>query len=93
MFRAGDEEAVESFGRTATVIRTRAQMRPSSSLISTSQTQVVRPRWRGRATALTWPSVIGRKKVALFDCPMAAIPSPWTASQVAAEQMLSAITA
>ncbi len=72
---------------------TRAQARPWSSLISTSQTQVVRPRCRGRATAFTWPSVIGRRKVALFACPMAAIPSPRTASQVAAEHMLSASAA
>ena len=35
--------------RTATVIRTRQQRRPSSSVISVSQTQLVRPRWRGRA--------------------------------------------
>ena len=68
-------------------------MRPLSSVISTSQTQVVRPRWRGRATAFTWPSVIGRRKVALFDWPIAAMPSPRTASHVAAEQMLSAIAA
>ena len=87
------EAAAARPGRTAMVIRTRAQSAALSSLISTSQTQVVRPRCRGRATALTWPSVIGRRKVALFACPMAAIPSPRTASQVAAEQMLSASAA
>jgi len=62
--------------RTATVIRTSAQRRSASSVISTSQIQVVRPRWRGRASAFTWPSVIGRMNVALFDWPIAAIPSP-----------------
>ena len=38
----------------------------------------VRPRCRGRATAFTWPSVIGRRKVALFAWLMAAILSPRT---------------
>jgi hypothetical protein len=35
--------------------------------------------------------VIGRRNVALFDWPMAAMPWERTAAHVAAEQMLSAI--
>ena len=56
-------------GRTAIVIRTRAQRRPSSSVISQSQTQVVRPRWRGRASALTCRRLIGRRKRRLVRLP------------------------
>ena len=37
------------------------------------------PRCRGRAPALTWPSKIGRKKVALFAWPIATMPSSGTA--------------
>ncbi len=39
-------------GRTAIVIREIAQIRPSESVMSTSQTHVVRPRWRGVACAV-----------------------------------------
>ena len=42
--------------RTAIVIRTSEQRRCSSSVISTSQTQVVRPRWRTRASAWMVPA-------------------------------------
>ena len=49
-------------------------------LISVSQIQVVRPRWRGRASAWTVPALIGRRKLAWFDWPIASIPSPLTAS-------------
>ena len=91
--RSAEETARLEAGRTATVILISAATRSSSSVISTSQTQVVRPRWRGLAVALTWPSVIGRRKVALFDWPIATIPRPRTSSQVEPEQTLSAIAA
>ena len=66
-------------GRTAIVIRTIAQSRSESSVISTSQIQVVRPAWRRRAVAWTLPSVIGRRKVAEFDWPTGTLPSDRTA--------------
>ena len=62
--------------RTAIVTREMAQSLPSSSVKSTSQTQVVRPRWRTVASACTLPEVTGRRKVVLFDWPMATLPSP-----------------
>ena len=80
-------------GRTAIVIRTSAQSRPWSSVISTSQTQVVRPRWRRRASAWTVPSRIGRRKLVWFDSPWAVMPSGATASWVASEASDSAIEA
>jgi hypothetical protein len=46
-----DEGLRQPSGRTANVTRLRAQVRPSSSASSTSQIQVVRPRWRLRAVA------------------------------------------
>ena len=52
-----------------------------------------RSRLGGRATAFTWPSVIGRRKVEALDCPIAVMPCSCTAAQVALEQMLSAMTA
>ena len=81
--------ARRSGGRTAIVICARAQRRPSASRTSASQTQVVRPRWRARASDLAWPSVTGRRKLTLIDWPIAAIPSSSTASAVAREQTLS----
>ena len=60
--------------RTAIVIRTSAQSRSSSSEISTSQTQVVRPRWRRRATAWIVPSTIGRRKLVWLERPCAVMP-------------------
>ena len=71
------------------VIWARAQRRPSASLISASQTQVVRPRWRALAWTSAWPSVTGRMKLTPIDWPIAIIPSSITASAVAREQTLS----
>ena len=67
--------AVKDAGRTAIVTRERAHRRPSSSVNSTSQTQVVRPRCLRRASAWTVPSVTGRRKLVWFDWPMAIMPS------------------
>ena len=61
--------------RTAIVIRTTAQSRSSSSRHSTSQTQLVRPRWMRRATTWIVPSVIGRRNDVWFDWPEAVRPS------------------
>ena len=44
---------------------------PSSSVKSTSQTHVVRPLWRRRASAWIVPLVIGRRKFVLLDMPVA----------------------
>ena len=63
-----------AISRTAIVMRTRAQRRPSSSVMSTSHTQVVRPRWRRRASAWIVPVVIGRRNEVWFDIPCAALP-------------------
>lgn len=79
-------------GRIAIVIREIAQSRPSSSVRSTSQTQVVLPVCRLRATALTWPSVTGRSIDVSLACPTAICPESQTAAAVALEQMLSAKT-
>ena len=57
--------------RTATVIRTSAHTRPSSSVMSTSHTHVVRPRWRRRAVAWIVPPRIGRRKLVWLDSPWA----------------------
>ena len=62
-------------GRTAIVIRVTAHVRPASSLKRTSHTHVVRPRCRRVACAWTVPSVIGRRKLVLFDRPIAISPS------------------
>ena len=78
---------------TATVIRTRAHRRSSSSVMSTSQTHVVRPLWRRRAVAWTVPPTIGRRKLVWLDRPCAVLPSSCTASQVATEVSDSAIEA
>jgi NAD+ synthetase len=80
-------------GRTAIVIRTTAHRRPSSSVMSTSHSQVERPRWRRRASACTVPPVIGRRKLVWLARPIAALPSSWTPSQVPTEVMDSAIDA
>ena len=45
------------------VTRTSAHRRPSSSVMSTSHTAVVRPRWRRRAVAWIVPPVMGRRKL------------------------------
>ena len=79
--------------RTAIVMRTSAQRRPWSSVISTSHTHVVRPRWRRRASAWIVPSVIGRRKLVWFDSPWAMRPSGITASAVASDVIDSAIDA
>ena len=50
-------------GRTDTVARASTHTPPASSAISTSQTQVVRPRWRAWAAAWIVPAVIGRRKL------------------------------
>src|SRR4051794_11090047 len=80
-------------GRTAIVIRQIAQRRPSSSVMSTSHSQVVRPAWRLRATACTWPCVAGRMKLVLFERPTAILPSGSTAAAVATEVTVSASAA
>ena len=49
------------------VIRTSAHRRPSSSVMSTSHTAVVRPRWRRRAVAWIVPPVIGRRKLVWLE--------------------------
>jgi hypothetical protein len=79
--------------RTAIVIRHRAHRRPWLSVKSTSQTHVVRPRWRARASAWTRPSVIGRRKLVWLLRPIAARPSSATAKWVAIEASDSAIDA
>ncbi len=56
---------------TAIVIRTSEQRRCSSSVISTSQTHVVRPRWRARATAWIVPPRIGRRNDVWLERPWA----------------------
>ena len=66
-------------GRTAIVTRVAAQRRPWSSVKSTSHTQLVRPRWMQRASALTVPSDTGRRKLVKLDWPMATSPSSRTA--------------
>ena len=63
-------------GRTAIVRRESAQSRPSESLISTSQTQVVRPRCLATASASTTPEKTGRRNEESFDCPKAPISGP-----------------
>jgi len=72
-------------GRTATVTRAVQQRRPSSSVMSTSQTQLVRPRWRRRPSACTVPEKTGRRNVRLFDIPIAANPSGPTTRIVASD--------
>ncbi len=61
--------------------------------MSTSQTQVVRPRWRRRAVAWIVPCRIGRRKLVWLERPWAVCPAGWTARQVANEQIDSAIEA
>ena len=77
-------------GEPRSVIRDRAQRRPSSSLSSTSQIQVVLPRWRAIATAFTYPSRTGRRNEVSLAWPIATLPSSSTALWVAAEVRLSA---
>src|SRR5436305_11275414 len=77
--------------RTATVIRVRTHSRPSSSLISTSQIHVVRPRCLRTASAKIVPWVIGRTKLVWFERPIACLPSRITASPVPTAAKLSAI--
>ena len=79
--------------RTAIVMRTSAHSRSASSEISTSQTHVVRPRCRRRATAWIVPSTIGRRKLVWLERPCAVWPRSWTANQVAIEVIDSAIEA
>ena len=67
-------------GLTAIVTRVEAQRLPWSSVKSTSHTQLVRPRWVQRASAVTVPSDTGRMKLVKLDWPMARLPSPRTAS-------------
>ena len=38
----------------------------------------MRPRLRTRAVPFTWPSVIGRRRLALISCPIASLPSSFT---------------
>ena len=85
--------APPQIGRTAIVIRTSAHRRPSSSVMSTSQIQVVRPRWRRRARAWIVPSVIGRRNDVWLDRPMAALPSGRRRRAVAIDAIDSAIDA
>jgi hypothetical protein len=61
--------------------------------MSTSHTQVVRPRWRRRAVAWIVPLRIGRRKLVWLERPCALRPSGATAFQVANEVRLSAIEA
>ena len=77
-------------GRTAIVMRVSAHVRPSSSLKRTSQTHVVRPRCMRVATACTWPCVMGRRKLVLFDMPIATCPSSSTDSAVTSDVIDSA---
>jgi hypothetical protein len=75
------------------VTRVITHSRPASSVISTSHTQVVRPRCRARATAVIVPAVIGRRKLVRFDRPIAVLPSATTASAVPLVARLSATAA
>ena len=79
--------APQRAGRTAIVTRVAAHSRPSSSVKVTSQTQVVRPRWRGTPEAWTVPSVAGRMNVVWLDWPTAKLPSSATARCVVADTM------
>ena len=73
----------------------RATSRPSASLICTSQSCWVRPRWSGRATTSTRPSVIERRKLVLLLTPTATRPcsaAAATAPMLAALSMALAYT-
>ena len=52
-----------------------AQSAPSSLVISTSQIQVVRPRWRGVASAWMVPVEMGRRKFVWLDWPIEMLPA------------------
>ena len=79
--------------RTAIVMRVVAHRRPSSSVTSTSHSHVVRPRCSGRASAWIVPDRIGRRKLVLFESPIACIPCSWTPTNVPIEASVSAIAA
>ena len=76
--RLVDRQEARGRGLTAIVIRPMAQSAPSSLVISTSQIQVVRPRWRGLASAWIVPLVIGRRKLMLLDIPTEMLPASLT---------------
>ncbi len=80
-------------GRTAIVMRVMAQARPSSSAQVTSHSQVVRPRWIGRASAWIVPASSGRRKLVLLERPIAFRPCSWTPRNVPKEASVSAIAA
>ncbi len=80
-------------GLTAIVTRVSTHSRPASSVSSTSHTQVVRPRWRTRATPLIVPWVIGRRKLHWLASPVAVWPASVTVNAVPLLARLSAIAA
>ena len=74
--RAGAVERPGWVARTAIVIRDDRAQRPSSSVMSTSHTHVVRPRWRRRAMA--WMVPVGdraQERRAALPRPIAILPS------------------
>src|SRR5262249_46596885 len=66
---------------------------PVSFVNSHSHTQVVRPWCLARQSAYTVPSVVGRRKLVSFCCPLTMLPSWALASQVPSEQKPSAMAA
>src|SRR5262245_11653145 len=81
--------------RTATVTRLRAHSRPSSSVSSTSQTHVVRPRCRRRAVPWTAPLPTGRRNEDSLDMPRPTMPSaarPWLVPSDASPSAIAAWT-
>ena len=68
-------------------------MRPWSSCISTSHTQVVCPACLQTAVAWIVPLSIGRRKLVWLDMPTANFPRENTTATVAVEARLSAIDA
>ena len=91
--RGSATRGVGSTGRTAIVMRVTAQTRSSSSLKVTSQTHVVRPAVQAHAARVHVPSVTGRRKLVLFDSPIAISPCAATATCVASDASDSAIEA
>ena len=74
--RAGVPSPITRDRPIASVAATSAHRRgSSSSVMSTSHTHVVRPRWRRRAVAWIVPPTIGRRKLVWFDRPIAVLPS------------------